>query len=271
MTLLARALKNDPTVALDAATLEIARVEHPNLDAEPYLRLLDEFAEKIARKTNRFTDGPAFLKAMNQFLFEDAGFQPNELDYYNPGNSCLNVVLDSRKGIPITLSIIYIEVARRLGRTVVGVGLPGHFVVQYRDGSDAIFLDPFHRGRFLSEADCNELALDHAQVEILRDPTALRPVGKPYILTRMLNNLRGAYFRVADFRKGAQVLDLLIETYPQNAEYYKARAVARMQTKQFRAANADFQSYLAIADDPPDRAEVAKQMEMIQRWMSSLN
>lgn len=271
MELLRSALNNDADVALDAAALEIARIEFPDLNPQPYLEVLDGMAARIAARLPSDAGGTEFVEALNREMFREAGFKANRTDYYNPSNSCLNVVLDTKLGIPITLSLVYMEVARRLGRTILGIGLPGHFVVEYRDKLTSMYLDPFHNGRTITAADCNEIALDHAQVEIVNDAAALRPVSNSYILTRMLNNLRGAYFRAGDFKKGASVLDLLVETFPQNSEYFKARAVARMQLRQFRGANADFRAYLGLAPEAPDRAEIVQQLEQLQRWLSSLN
>ena len=271
MDLLRAALKNDAGVPLDAAALELARLEFPDLKLGPYLDMLDQMADRVNARLAPDASGSAFVEALNRELFRESGFGGNQTDYYNPRNSCLNVVLDTKLGIPITLSIIYMEVARRLGRTILGIGLPGHFVVEYRDAYTSFYLDPFHHGRTITEADCNEIALDHAQVEIVNDESALRQVSNAYILTRMLNNLRGAYFRAGDFKKGASVLDLLVETFPRNSEYYKSRAVARMQLRQFRGANADFREYLEIVPEAPDRAEIVKQLELLQRFLSSLN
>ena len=271
MDLLLAALRNDAGVALDVAALELARLEFPGLNVELYLEMLDQLAARVNARLLPDASGTTFINALNRELFRDSGFRGNQTDYYNPCNSCLNVVLDTKLGIPITLSIIYMEIARRLRRTVLGIGLPGHFVVEYRDAYTSFYLDPFHHGRTITEADCNEIALDHAQVEIVNDAAALRPVSNAYILTRMLNNLRAAYFRAGDFKKGASVLDVLVETFPRNSEYYKSRAVARLQLRQFRGANADFREYLQILPEAPDRAEIVKQLELLQRFLSSLN
>src|SRR5271165_5724169 len=155
MELLHRAMKNDPSVALDAAALEMAGVECPGLSPAPYLQMLDQMAGEIRGRLQPKHDGLDFLRVANQVLIQEMGFKGNDADYYNPRNSCLNVVLDSRMGIPITLSLIYIEVARRLGKTVVGIGLPGHFVIRFQDDKISRYLDPYHRGRIITEEDCN--------------------------------------------------------------------------------------------------------------------
>ena len=132
----------------------------------------------------RSAGGREFVRVANDYLFGDLGFRGNEIDYNDPRNSCLNYVLDRRTGIPIALSVVYIEVARRLGRPVAGVGLPGHFIVQYDDGEFATYIDPFHSGQLLSQEDCRQLARDRTGSDA--DATALAPVGTRYILVRML-------------------------------------------------------------------------------------
>jgi regulator of sirC expression with transglutaminase-like and TPR domain len=156
------ALKNDRSVTLDVAALEIARLEYPDLDPDPYLSALDATAHGVAAVQGRRQDGPSFIAAANLCLFEQLAFRGNEAEYYDPRNSCLNEVLDLKLGIPITLAVVYIEVARRLRRPVFSVGLPGHFIVQYDDDSYSTFIDPFHQGRLLNLDDCAALARDIA-------------------------------------------------------------------------------------------------------------
>ena len=167
--------------------------------------------------------------------------------------------------------MVYIEVARRLGRPVAGVGLPGHFLVQYDDGEYVTYIDPFHGGRLLDEPSCRQVAREIAGAEAAAEPSALAPVGTRYILTRMLNNLRSAYFRTRDFAKAAAALDFLVEAFPENAEYYKARGVARLQLRELRAARSDLGAYLAHAPQAEDRIEVTRQLEAIHRWLGRLN
>jgi regulator of sirC expression with transglutaminase-like and TPR domain len=270
MVLLGAILRGEPAGELDAAALEMAAIETPGLDPQPYLATLDQLASEIATRLGRGHDGPKFVRVVNQYLFEEWGFRGNESEYYDPRNSCLDSVLDRRTGIPITLSVVYIEVARRLGKPVFGIGLPGHFIVQYNDSSYTTFADPFHGGKLLTEEDCRLLARE-VGVDIAAEPSTLQPVSNRYILVRMLNNLRSSYFRAKNYAKGKQALDLLVEAFPANAEYYKARGVARLQLREFRAAKSDLEKYLKCAPEAEDKAEVTKQLEAIHRWLGRLN
>jgi regulator of sirC expression with transglutaminase-like and TPR domain len=269
MEALRRAIRDQPEGRLDVAALEIACIETPDLDPEPFLRVLDRIASGISSRLPTGASGREFVRVANDYLFVELGFKGSEIDYNDPRNSCLNSVLDRRTGLPISLSVIYVEVARRLGRPVSGIGLPGHFIVEYNDGEFATYIDPFHSGRLLSLEDCRQLARDRTGSDA--DATALAPVGTRYILVRMLNNLRSAYFRSKQFDKMVAVTDLLIEAFPQNGEYYKARGVARLRLRQFRSAQSDLETYLKHSPNAEDRAQIAQQLSSIHRWMGRQN
>jgi regulator of sirC expression with transglutaminase-like and TPR domain len=269
MEALRAALCQSPEARLDVAALEIASIETPDLDPQPYLAILDRMAAEIASRLPSGAAGREFVTAANRHLFDELGFRGNEIDYNDPRNSCLNYVLDRRTGLPITLSVVYIEVARRLGQPVSGIGLPGHFIVEYNDGEFAAYIDPFHSGRLLTAGDCRQLARERTGSDA--DGTALAPVGARYILVRMLNNLRSAYFRGKQFEKMVAVTDLLLEGFPENAGYYKARGFARLRMRQFRGARSDLEMYLKYAPDAEDRSQITQQLGAIHRWLGRLN
>jgi regulator of sirC expression with transglutaminase-like and TPR domain len=252
------AIQDQPEGRLDVAALEIAAIETPDLDPGPYLRVLDRMASDIATRLSASTDGREFVRVANEYFFNNLGFRGNEIDYNDPRNSCLNYVLDRRIGIPIALSVVYIEVARRLDRPVSGVGLPGHFIIEYNDGEFAAYIDPFHSGKLVSTEDCLQLARDRTGSEA--DSTALAPVGTRYILVRS-----------KQFDKLVAVTDVLIEAFPMNAEYYKARGVARLRMRQFRGAQKDLELYLKCAPNAEDRAQITQQLSAIHRWLGRLN
>ncbi|MBM3814180.1 MAG: hypothetical protein FJW20_21350 [Acidimicrobiia bacterium] len=214
----------DETVPLDVAALELASIEFPGLEPEPFLELLDSYATELAE---RVSDGEEFVEAARQYLFDELGFCGNQADYYHPRNSCLNEVLVHRAGLPITLSVVYMELARRLGRNVAGIGLPGHFLVRYSESGSTAYIDPFHGGRILSVSQCRDLALEVARIDIDQAPASLEPVTRRHIVVRMLNNLRNAYQRTRQISRAIAVLDLLIEADP-------TAASLRQETDQLR-------------------------------------
>jgi regulator of sirC expression with transglutaminase-like and TPR domain len=258
-------------VTLDVAALELASVEFPGLDLEAGAFRLDNLAEQIDSQLTSNAGALDFIKASNELLFDVLQFRGNEEDYYDPRNSCLNSVLMRRLGIPISLSVVYMEVARRLRRPVYGVGLPGHFVVAYEDAEARYWIDPFHNGRILSFADCCALAMHSAGVDLRANPAVLAPVTKRQILVRMLSNLKVIYLRGEAFDKARQVLDLLIDAMPEYAEEYRHRAVVHLRQLNHRAAKADLETYLRLEPHTPEREQVEKQLLLIERWKAGLN
>ena len=266
------ALRDDRSkVTLDIAALELASIEFPGLDQEAFLFRLDHLAEQIGSHVSAGTNGLDFIKAANELLFDVMQFRGNEEQYYDPRNSCLNSVLMRRLGIPISLSLVYMEVARRMARNVYGVGLPGHFIVAYEDSESRYWLDPFHGGRVLSFSDLCVLAKDAANVDLRSNPALLGAVTKRQMLVRMLSNLKAIYIRGEAFDKARQVLDLLIEAMPEYAEEYRHRGVVHLRQMNHRAAKTDFENFLRLQPDSPEREAVEKQLVLIERWKAGLN
>ncbi len=262
---LKKLLAGEQEMDLDRAALTLATVEFPGLQIDNCLRTLDTFAVEISSRAEG-SHGRAFVDAVNQFLFQEMGIRGNEDDYFDPRNSCLNQVLSRRIGIPITLSVLYMEIGRRLARPVFGIGLPRHFVVQYDDGQYSTFIDPFHGGELLSADQC----YDRAQMAI-GDPRVLKPVDNRKILFRMMTNLRGIYFQRRSYTKALQVMNLLIDVTPEIADLYKQRAQLHLQKQEMTEARADLETYLKLAPEAEDRAEIEQQWKSVIRWLASLN
>lgn len=258
-------------VTLDIASLELASIEFPGLDFEPSLTGLDDFSAQINARLAPRAAALDFIRVTNELLFDAMQFRGNDGEYYDPRNSCLNSVLSRRVGIPITLSVVYMEIARRLGRPVHGVGLPGHFIVAYEDSQSRYWIDPFHGGRILSFADCLVLAKQTAGVDLRANPAVLAPVNKRQILVRMLSNLKAIYLRGQAFEKARQVLDLLIEAMPEYAEEYRHRGLIHLKQLNHRAAKSDLETYLRLEPDSPERQQVEKQLLILERWKAGLN
>ena len=255
---------------LDVAALQIATVEYPELAPSTFVEVLDSYGRELVERVAPSADGEEFIHTMNEYMFEELGFQGNQDDYYHPANSCLNEVLTKRIGIPISLSVVYMEVARRAGRKVHGIGLPGHFIVQYEDADITAYIDPFHAGRLMFETECYELAHEITGLDISADTTVLKPVSKLHILIRMLNNLRSVYFQRQQPLKAIEVLTLLIEADPGSPEEYKQRGVCLAQVNRFAQARSDLEMYLKLSPDAPDRDPVSQQIERITRYLAAL-
>src|SRR5580692_10869656 len=189
---------------LDRAALELGRIEYPGLAVEPFLGMLDSYAVELSERPGGRSGGADYVDAANRYLFGELGFTGNAGNYYDPRNSCLNEVLTARTGIPIALAVVYLEIGRRLAQPVFGIGLPGHFLVQYRDAQFSAFIDVFNAGRLLTAEACFELARQSTGIPLSDDPRMLAPASPREILTRMLRNLRGVYLHRQAYGKALQ-------------------------------------------------------------------
>jgi regulator of sirC expression with transglutaminase-like and TPR domain len=261
----------DASLPLDRAALELASIEFPELEADDFVSLLDSHAAELRERLTSAHDGEDFVRKANQYLFDELGFRGNTADYYNPRNSCLNEVLTARTGIPITLSVVYMEIARRLERPVAGVGLPGHFLVRYDDGLYSAFIDPFHGGQLLKAEDCFELAREVSHVEIAPDRRWLAPVTKRDLILRMLRNLSAAYTSRGQTDKAIAALDLLIQANPDSPDEYRQRGILQTQAGRIIAAKQDLGRYVELVKSPEERERAQAQVQQIQHWIASLN
>ncbi len=259
-----------PNIRLDRAALELATIQFPELEVEPTLQRLNELASHLGDRLRNFNDGRDFVETAQRYLFQELGFHGNEEDYFDPLNSCLNQVLERRTGIPVTLSVMYMEIARRLAMPVFGIGLPRHFVIQFDDGKYATFIDPFHGGRTITPREC--FALAGARVA---DPSLLRRVSNRNIIRRMLQNLHSGYLRRKDWTRAVRTLDLLILAAPEKshemAAALKLRGLLLIELKRFQESRADFEKYLALEPAAADREEIQNQIVQIHRWLARNN
>jgi regulator of sirC expression with transglutaminase-like and TPR domain len=250
----------DAAIDLAEAALLIAAEEYPFLDVAGYLARLDALAEAAGPRVREAGSAADRVSRLNHYLFVEQGFTGNRERYDDPRNSFLNEVLDRGCGIPITLSVVYVEVARRLGLPVHGVGFPGHFIAKY-EGSPEILIDPFF-GRVLSEDECQQRlrALLGAQ-EVLDPGTHLRPATRREILVRMLGNLKHLHVKSADFGRALACCERILLLDPDSPLELRDRGVVYQQLECFGAALADFERFLALAPDdesaPAVRAKLA--------------
>lgn len=192
----------DESIDLAGAALELARIEYPELDAATYLHRICGLAARAKRGLRANPSAREAISMLNRVLFEEEGLRGNRDDYYDPRNSFLNDVLDRKLGIPITLSLVYMEVARRIGFPVAGTAMPGHFLLKHYDAlSGEIIIDAFNRGCVLSQGECRTKLRKIYRGEVEFQPEFLHPVTRREILTRILNNLRQIYFTQRDFRR----------------------------------------------------------------------
>jgi regulator of sirC expression with transglutaminase-like and TPR domain len=262
----------DETVfPLDRASLTLALEEYPELDIAAYLRQLDTMAARTEVLVGRDRSVTNLLECLHEVLFVQEAFRGDTEDYYDPRNSYLNEVLDRKLGIPIALSVIYIEVARRIGFTVEGVGFPGHFIVRCLSGEREIFLDPFHHGRQLSIEDCQELLDRVYGGSVAVKPAFLNPMGRKNIITRMLFNLKGIYYQKEDHYRALAVVDRILVLNPGVLSEIRDRGQLYMHTSLFSKALADLEFYLEHANSPEDASYVRAHIKTLRSVVASTN
>src|SRR5215218_3822193 len=239
----------DGKVDLGRAALLLGAEEEPRrANVERCLARLDEMGEEARARAVR--QGGSRVEALNRYLFEELGFVGNESDYYDPRNSMLHRVLGRRMGIPITLSVVYIEVGRRSGLRVEGVGLPGHFVVRAFEGDEdeGVLVDPFNR-RTTDAEECQsriDLIYD-GRIELGEEH--LRAVGARSILARMLGNLKAVYVRAALYRPALSAVERLLLLAPSDLEERRDRGMLLAQLDRLPEAVADTRAYLNLSPD----------------------
>jgi regulator of sirC expression with transglutaminase-like and TPR domain len=250
---------NAPGDDLATAALAIARVEYPSLDPKPYLRMLDRMgAEAKARMEG---PGENALRAFNEYLYDEQGFAGNRERYDDPRNSFINEVLDRRTGIPISLAVIYLEVARRAGLRVDGVNFPGHFllrapgVIGSDAGADFVIIDPFHGGAQLSEYDCRQLLRQHVGDEAAFDAALLAPATRHGIVVRMLVNLKRLYVGMRSFPQARFISSLLLGIDPSAISELRDRGLLAYHLQDFSAALRDLEEYLRLVPRSADAGD----------------
>jgi regulator of sirC expression with transglutaminase-like and TPR domain len=278
-----------PGPDLAAPAFLIARLEYPHLDPEPYLDQLDAMgdaaSERIAADPGHDAPLGARVDTLNRYLFTELGFAGNRNRYDDPRNSCLNEVLDRRTGIPITLSLVYIEVARRAGVRAEGINFPGHFLVRAQhdlhtdDPGEGLIVDAFHAGAILTEDDCRTLLKGHLGEEATWEPQLLARATRRQILVRMLLNLKRLYVQWRSFPQARMVADVLLTLSPNAIAELRDRGLLAYHMNDFPAALRDLEEYLKLSktlgerdeDQRKEDEQVWEHVKALRRRVASLN
>ena len=265
-------VREDASIDLATAALAIARTEYPALDSPYYLSRLDGLAKRVRSRMRSSPTARENIALLNRVLFDEEGLRGNRENYYDPRNSFLNDVLDRKLGIPITLSLVYMDVARRVGFPLCGTGMPGHFLVKRCDPmSGEIIVDPFNRGLIVSTAECQKRLNEIYSGEIAMRPEFLYAVTHREILTRILNNLRQVYFTQRNLHKGLRILDLLLAIPPLSPDLLRERGLVRLNLEQYLGAARDLGGYLQACPEAPDSDDVRETLEMLRQLLARMN
>lgn len=248
--------------------MRIAQVEYPDLDIPRCRTTLEEFGREARSLVT--SKGRRAVEQFNRFFFDTLGFHGNADDYYDPRNSYLNDVIERRTGIPISLSAVYCEVARRAGLRAFGVGFPGHFLAKCLLTDGEVIVDCFN-ARSVSRDDCQEL-LDSFNPGGLRLSDDMLEVATPRdILSRMLNNLRQIHARRGEYARAVRWVDMDIALRPGSPHNFRERGMLYVQMEDFGKALDDLERYVRLVPSSPDLAQVREQIQLIRKLLSHLN
>ena len=278
---------NAPGTSLAPAALVIARIEYPRLQPDVYLHRLDALGDAAERVVERAAQESgaqstvARIQSLNEFLFGEMQFSGSD-DYEDPRNSCLNEVLDRRAGIPITLAVVYMEVARRAGLQIDGVNFPGHFLVRCPDMNDAVgtdlIIDPFHGGALLSEHKCRLLLQKHVGSKVAFSKALVAPATRMEIVVRMLLNLKLLYVHMRSFPQARTVTEMLLALTPSALNELRDRGLLAYHLNDVTGALRDLQTYLKLSNvkdmDKEARDEhqqIWEHVKTLRRRVAALN
>ena len=253
----------DDEIDLATAALLIAATEYPQLDIAHELSVLDSLAAGASHRLGQQRDPIYSINTLSEYLFDEVGFRGADDDYYEPRNSFLNEVLSRRIGIPISLSLVCLEVGKRLGIPLMGVGMPGHFLLRHREAED-LFIDPFFRGILLSEEECAARMREVTQANVPWDSRLLTPVTNREFITRMLRNLKGIYLQRQDFERALTMIDRVVVLQPQILDERRDRGLVRYQLGRYKEAQEDLQSYLDSAPAGTDTEDVERVVSQLK-------
>ncbi|MEL7333015.1 MAG: tetratricopeptide repeat protein [Cyanobacteria bacterium J06560_2] len=256
--------KSDERINLAAAALYIAQEEYWDMDPTVYLKRLDDMAAAVRSRLPKNRYPLKVIQILNSYLFEELKFSGNANDYYNPDNSCLNCVLDRRLGIPITLSLVYLEIAHRIEFPMMGVGMPGHFLIRPAVEDMEVFVDPFRQGEVMFLADCQN-RFEQQFPGMAWSSDFLKGVTPKPFLARMLMNLKAIYVQMEADEAAIAVLDKLLILMPGEAQQMRDRGLLHHRTENYALAAQDLQGYLRFRPGAPDKAQIQQILESLNR------
>jgi regulator of sirC expression with transglutaminase-like and TPR domain len=262
--------REDEQINLAEATLLIAAEDYPRLDIGLYIEKLDRFGDLVRERVSQSHNPLDILSAINATLFGELGFRGNVEHYYDPRNSFLNQVIDRRTGIPITLTVVYMEVARRVGLHVEGIGMPGHFIAKLATENGDMFIDAFNGGRLFGEVGCADLLAGMSGGRTMLQPEHMAAVTKKQMLSRMLTNLLGIY-AASDHYRALAAIERLLLINPDSPQHVRDRGLLLATLGQATSAIAELGRYLMLAPDAPDADSIREQIKTIRQSQASLN
>ena len=263
-------LDNDE-IQLATGALLIAQSEYPEINIEEYLYQLDEMTDVVREKIQGATLPEQHIAELNRYLFEEKGFTGNVDNYYALGNNFLNIVLEKKTGIPITLGVVYIEVGRRAGLPLVGVNFPSHFLVKYQREHLDILLDVFENGMFMDDDSLRAKLQANFGEGIPLERSMLAETTDKEILARILRNLTRAYTLLEQYDKALTAVERITWLLPEAVGDYRTLGYLYYKNHAYSESITAFETYLQLAGETPDTAAVEQNIQQLQKLLSRLN
>ncbi|MCP3980270.1 MAG: tetratricopeptide repeat protein [bacterium] len=268
---LSQLLKGRGSLDLPEAALLIAAEEYPELDVEYELKRIHLISAEGARRVYNLANPFARLDGLRTYLFEELDFRGNVDNYNDPRNCFLNDVLDSRQGIPLTLSMLFLELARAAGFEARGVGLPGHFVTRVTYAGRTILVDPYHGGAVITQDDCRLLVGRTTGRPALFRRELLDGTDSRAMLGRLLLNLKHIYVEREDYRRALSMVERMLLVAPGDPTEVRDRGFLKAHLGKAGDAIEDLETYLSLTPAAPDADSVRGRVTWLKRRLSELN
>jgi regulator of sirC expression with transglutaminase-like and TPR domain len=264
---------NRPDEALELArvALLVAAESDLEVDIDGELRQLEGWADELRSRVTPDQNNLQKLARLRSFVFDDLGFRGDRRDYYSPSNSLLHQVMKRRRGIPLTLSIVFMELGWRIGIPFEGVAFPGHFLVRLPGEPRDLLLDPYKRGMMVHEEDCRQMLLESTGGRMSYDPTLTASVGKRDIVARLLHNLKGAYLRAGDDAQALAAVERLLVLKPDDPEEVRDRGLLLFRMQKYGAALDALNAYLGAAAGAADHETIEGHVRTLRQLLATLN
>lgn len=261
----------EPSIELARAAFVIAAESDPAVDVEREMRTLGQWSAEFRGRLKPDWNNLQKLARLRAFVYEDLKFRGDQRDYYSPSNSLLHEVMKRRLGIPLTLSIVFLELGWRAGMPLEGVGFPGHFLVRLSGEPGDLLLDPYTDGRSVHEDECRRMLLEASGGKLEYDRALTASVGKRSMIVRLLHNLKAAYLRANDDGQALTAVERLLLLHPGDADETRDEGLLLFRLHKYGRALDALQSYLALRAAAPDRPSIESHVTALRRILAGLN
>lgn len=273
-TVIDRVQENDDIIKITEYVLHIARIiDYPDLKISDYMNMMDEMGKELKSqiKNTKSMRPTHIIEKLNEFFFDDKKFQPNVSDYYNPINNYLNIVLEKRTGIPITLSLIYIHLASYMDFKLHPVNFPSHFLVKYvldEDTDESIVIDTFNKGRIMDDYILQDLLNKaYPRSTISLSNNLMKKTNSSQILIRVLNNLKNGYMEVDDLNKIMKINEMILSLDSSSSEALRDKGIILYRNKKYQQALEILYNYI---DLNPEADDIDRILELVKQIRNTL-